>query len=209
MMTVGEMLRSMREQKKIALSDVEKNIRIRTKIIAAIEQNNWSTFSSKIYIVGIIKNYSQYLGLDTNKMLAFFRRDYEKKEVMKFKTRIAARYLTPESKKYVIGGVVILFLIFFMYFGYQIKLYLSPPSYMVLSPKERLFKIEEKVKFVGKTEKDALITVYNERIYQDDNGVFEYYVPLKNGNNVILIEITGANGKKIKVKEEFMKKSPF
>ena len=209
MLTVGDILRNTREKKGVILSDVEKHIRIREKFLKEIENNNWSTFSSKIYITGIIKNYSQYLGLDDKKMLAFFRRDYERNEEVGFKTRIANKYLTPETKKYVIFGLVTLFIFFFAYFGYQVKQYLSPPSLIILSPKETTFKIEEKIKFVAKTEKDAMVTIYSERVYQDKNGVFEYDLPLKNGKNDLSIDITGANGKKIQIKRTFIKIPAF
>jgi hypothetical protein len=208
MLTVGEILRNTRENKNILLSDIEKHIRVRAKFLNAIENNDWTFFSSKIYITGIIKNYSRYLGLDPKKMQAFFRRDYEKKEDVHFKTRIASKYLTPETKKYAIFGIIILFFLFFVYFGYQVKQYLTPPTFIVLSPKETTFRLEDKIKFVAKTEKDAMVTIAGERVYQDKNGVFIYDYPLKNGKNELTIEITGANGKKIIVKKVFVKNSP-
>ena len=94
MLTVGDILRKAREKQNIKLSDVEKQTRVRTKFLESIENNDWNFFSSKIYITGIIKNYSDYLGLDSKKVLAFFRRDYEKQEEVKFKTRVSLRYLT-------------------------------------------------------------------------------------------------------------------
>jgi hypothetical protein len=48
-------------------------------------------------------------------MLAFFRRDYEKKEDVSFKTRIASKYLTPETKKYAIYGFVLLCVLIIMF----------------------------------------------------------------------------------------------
>lgn len=209
MLTVGDILRNTREKKGIILADVERQIRVREKFLKEIENNNWNSFSSKIYITGIIKNYSQYLGLDSRKILAFFRRDYERKEEVGFKTRIASKYLTPETRKYVIFGLVLLFIFFFIYFGYQVKQYLSPPTLVILSPKETAFKIEDKIKFVAKTEKDAMVTIYGERVYQDKNGIFEYDFSLKNGKNEIIIDITGANGKKIVIKKTFVKSPVF
>lgn len=207
MLTVGEILRTAREKQNIPLINVEKHIRVRAKFLAAIENNDWSFFSSRIYIAGIIKNYSQFLGLDPRKMLAIFRRDYEKKDDIHFKTRVASKYLTPETKKYAIIGILILFFLFFVYFGYQIKQYLSPPSLIILAPKETTFKLDDKIKFAAKTEKDAMITIAGERIYQDKNGLFEYDYPLKSGKNELTIEITGANGKKVTIKKVFVKNS--
>ena len=209
MLTVGEILRKCREKQNIELSEIEKQIKVRAKLLQAIEDNNWDIFSSKIYIVGILKNYSTFLGLDTKKILAFFRRDYEKKEEVKFKTRVSNSYLTSETKRLAIIGLSCLFIIFFGYFGFQLKAYFSPPSLTVIEPTKTSFTIEDKVKFVGKTDKDALINIYGERVYQDKYGVFSYDVALKNGNNDLIIEITGANGKKTTIKKTFVRKNPF
>lgn len=209
MLTVGEILKNYREKQGINLSDVEKHIKVRSKFLQAIEENNWDGFSSKIYIAGIIKNYSQYLGLDDKRVLAFFRRDYERKEEIKFKTRVSNRYLTPETRRVVFLILSCIIIFFALYFGYQLKQYFSPPNLVVLSPSSSNFTIEDKVKFVGKTDKDAAVSIFGERVYQDKYGVFTYDFPLKNGKNELTIEIVGANGKKTIIKKTFVKNSQF
>lgn len=206
MLSVGEILKKERERLGISLNKVEKEIRIRQKFLQAVEENNWSSFTSKVYIAGIIKNYSQFLGLDPQKTLAFFRRDYERKETMRFRRRLSIRYLTPETKKLVFAGLIIAFLLFFGYFGYQLKQYFSPPKLTILSPKIETFNKEDRVKIIGKTEKDAAVSIFGERIYQNKEGVFEYDFPLKKGANQLLIEVIGANGKKTVWKKIFLRK---
>ncbi len=208
MLTVGEILKHQRESKNIQLTDVEKQIKIRTKFLQAVENNDWNFFSSKIYITGIIKNYADFLELDPKKMLAFFRRDYEKKEDVRFKRRIASAYLTPETKKVVIMILTGIFLIFFAYFGFQMKSYLSPPSIVFMSPKSDHFTTETAVEVTGKTDKDAMITISGDRVFQDKDGIFKYSLPLHNGQNVLTIDLTGANGKKATIRKTFYKNSP-
>ncbi len=209
MLTVGEILKNYREEQGILLSKVEKKIKVRSKFLSAVEENNWNFFSSKVYIIGIIKNYSNYLGLDSRKMLAFFRRDYERKEEVKFKTRISSKYLTPETRRVVLLIISLIILFFALYFGYQLKQFFSPPILTIISPQMNSFTIEDRVKVVGKTDKDAAVTIFGERIYEDKYGVFSYDFPLKNGKNELTIEIIGANGKKTVVKKIFIKNSPF
>ncbi len=203
MLTVGEILKQEREKKGLTLPDIEKDIRVRTKFLKAIEENRWDIFTSKIYIEGLIKNYSGLLGLDTKKMLAFFRREYEKKEVLTFRKSISSKYLTPETKKYLYRLIVLIFLSFFVYFIYQLKLYLSPPKVEIVSPTTSTFKREERVRIIGKTEPEAAVTIFGNRIYQNKNGVFVYDFPLKEGRNELIIEVVGANGKKNVLKKEF------
>ncbi|MDO9028296.1 MAG: helix-turn-helix domain-containing protein [Candidatus Roizmanbacteria bacterium] len=208
MLSVGTILKKEREKKGLLLIDIEKQIKVREKYLKAIEEEDWNFFSSRIYIIGILKNYSRVLSLDEKKILAFFRRDYEKKEEVKFKRKITSAYLTSETKKFLKLGLVILSVFFIGYFIYQLKIYFSPPSFTFLTPKVKNFTIEKSVKISGKTDKDTMITIAGERIYQNKEGVFIYDYSLNEGNNKLIINLTGANGKKTTIEKTFFKKTP-
>jgi len=208
MLSVGTILKKEREKKGLLLIDIEKQIKVREKYLKAIEEEDWNFFSSKIYITGILKNYSRVLSLDEKKILAFFRRDYEKKEEVKFKRKVTSAYLTSETKKFLKFGLIFLTLFFVSYFIYQLKIYFSPPSFTLLTPKVKNFTIEKNVKISGKTDKDTMITIANERVYQNKDGVFSYEFSLNEGENKITINLIGANGKKTMVEKTFFKKTP-
>lgn len=205
MLTVGEILKREREKKNISLKDVEKRIRVREKYLKALEENNWSHFSSKIYISGIIKNYANFLGLESGNMLAFFRRDYEKTEEMKFKRRISSKYLTPQTRKIAAIAIGLVFVFFFSYFGYQLTLYFLPPKVEIISPTLTQFKDDQQLRIRAKTEKEATITIFGERIFQDKQGNFEYNFPLHKGKNELVIEVISASGKKQIIKKEYFR----
>lgn len=203
MLTVGEILKNEREKKGYSLLHIEKKIRIRESFLRAVEENNWSRSASKIYIEGIIKNYALFLGLDPKRVLAFFRRDYEKIDDVSFRKAVSSKHLIPESKKYATLGLIILILTFLSYFAYQLKLYFSPPKVQLLAPKESIFKKTDKIRIVGKTEKEAVVTIFKDRVFQNRDGVFSYDFALNKGKNTLVIEVTGANGKKSTLKKEF------
>ncbi len=203
MLTVGEILKSEREKKGYSLPHIGKKMRIRESFLQAVEENNWSKFSSRIYIQGIIKNYALFLGLEPKRALAFFRRDYEKKDDVTFRKAVTSRHLIPESKKYATIGLIFLITIFFAYFSYQLKLYLSPPKVQLLAPKEGVFKKTDRIQIVGKTESEAVVTIFKDRVFQNKDGVFTYDYALNMGKNTLLIEVTGANGKKTTLLKEF------
>lgn len=208
MLTVGEILKKERLNQGLTLAIIEKRLKVREKFIKDIEDNNWNSFSSKIYITGILKNYSRILGLDSKKVLAFFRRDYERKEEVKFKEKVSSADLTSESKKIFRFSIIVAVLIFMAYFGYQLQLYFRPPKLEILNPKTNSFTTENRVKITGKTDKEAQVTIVNQRVYLENDGTFNYELPLKEGENKIVIELTGANGKKSTVEKVFYKKSP-
>ncbi len=206
MLSVGEILRREREKQNKTLRDIEKQSRVREKVLLAVEENNWDSFSSKVYITGAIKNYAATLDLDPDKMLAYFRRDYEKKEVIRFKQNLPLQNLLPETKKIVFAMIVVIFLLFSAYFGYQLKLYTTPPTVEIISPSKNTFRNVERIKIKAKTEKEANITIFGERVYQNkgEEGIFEYDLPMKKGVNTLTVEVVGANGKKTILTREFI-----
>lgn len=203
MLTVGEILQTERLKKNLGLKDIEKKIRVREKFLRALEQNDWRIFSSKIYISGIIRNYSAVLGLNPEKMLAFFRREYARKEDITFKKRITSKHLTPQTRRYFVFGISLVSLLFFLYFGYELFRYLSPPKIEIVAPLGATIKRENRVRVVGKTEKEAVITIFGDRVYQNREGIFTYDFPLKPGKNTLKIEVIGANGKKSTIRKDF------
>jgi len=205
MLSVGKLLKSARERKKISLHDVEKRIKVREKFIHALEEDKWDIFTSRIYITGILKNYTRFLELDERKILAFFRREYKRIEEIKFKETVSTSYLSSDSKRTIIMGFIFICFLLVGYFSYQLFQYLKPPSVQILSPQSYTFKRELTVKVVGKTEKESVITIMGERIYQNKEGIFEYIMPLKQKENILSIEVVGANGKKIVIKKFFKK----
>lgn len=205
MLTVGKILRRERKKKGISLTEVEKELKVRKKFLQAVEENNWDRFPSKIYIIGIIRNYARYLNLDPERIVAFFRRDYERKESLGFKRRISSHYLKSDAKKLIAIAIGLVFFVFFIYFGYQLKLYLSPPKVVLLSPKKTRFRVEKKLTIVGKADKESEISIFGEKIYPNDQGIFKYNFPLKEGKNELVIKVIGANGKKTVLKKVFYK----
>ncbi len=206
MLSVGKILQKQRLNLNLTLKDIEKKLKIREKYLKALEEENWNFFSSKIYIIGIIKNYSKLLGLDEKKILAFFRRDYEKKEEIKFKEKVSVRYLTPETKKIISIIFAVVCLFFLSYFSYQFYLYFKPPSLTLISPTTDKFVRQDKITITGKTSKDTIINIAGQRIYQDKNGVFNYNFPLTQKVNKLRIELIGANGKKSVFEKVFYNK---
>ena len=204
MLSVGSVLRKERRRLGLSLEDVEKKTRIRKKYLEAIEDNDWSAFASKVYVTGLIKNYSKFFDLDEEKMAAYFRRDYERREEVKFKKRVEQKYFKSERKRIVIVLLMLIFLGFASYFGYQLSLYFKPPTIELLAPEERVFRSAERVTIQGKTENDATVRIFEDRVFQNEQGIFEYDFPLQEGKNTLIIQVTGANGRETRLEEVFI-----
>ncbi len=64
MKDIGNFLRERREARGISLIEVEKDLKIRKKYLQALEEGNIDVIPGKTYIIGYLRNYSKYLGID-------------------------------------------------------------------------------------------------------------------------------------------------
>lgn len=202
---VGEYLKSERKLKRISLSQLEELTKIRQKQLIAVEESDWSQFPSKTYTLGVIKAYSRALKLDEEKMMAFFRREYELSETTKFKQKIRLKEYTPISRKIFLIISLVFFLLFSMYFANQIRLYVSPPAVEILEPTKDHLKRVQKFTVAGKTEKNAIVEVNGKLLPLDEKNIFSIQIPLVDNPTVVKIVVTGANGKKTVVEKKYYK----
>jgi hypothetical protein len=70
--TVGSLLRESREARGLTLDDAARATRIRVKYLAVIEADEFESLPSAAQARGFLRNYSEYLGLDADEVLALF-----------------------------------------------------------------------------------------------------------------------------------------
>ena len=83
MKDIGNFLRERREARGISLIEVEKDLKIRKKYLQALEEGNIDAIPGKTYLIGYLKNYSKYLGIDEeniNQIIQTYK-NLEKKKV--------------------------------------------------------------------------------------------------------------------------------
>lgn len=201
MRTVGEILKKARTEKKLTLEDVERILRIRKKFLLALEENDWDSLPSLPYIKGFLKNYSTYLGLMPQEMMAIFRRQFGEKEKAGLLPKGLAHPLDEPSfhitPQFMVTGIIISFLVvFFGYLLLQYKIYTSPPSLSVDKPPEGAIVHSDRVDVSGKTDSDAVVAVNNQKIAINSNGEFTTTLTLNPGINTITVESISKYGKK-------------
>mgnify|MGYP001545304604 FL=1 len=70
---VGHTLCLTREQAGQALADVAAHLRIRHPYLLAIEEGRFDDLPGRIYAIGFLRSYSEYLGLDEAAVIAAFK----------------------------------------------------------------------------------------------------------------------------------------
>lgn len=200
MKTVGEVLKETREAKFYTLDEIEKATKIRKELLQALEEDDWSKLPPPTFVQGFIKNYGKFLGLEQNKLLAIFRREFSDK---KNPPKILEAWANPIDKKKfrltptkvlstVIVGIVAAFLI---YLWFEYRFLVGSPFLEITSPNNQTTTETDVVKVVGKTDPEAKVKINNQEVGVDVSGNFSEELKLADSANTITITATSKYGK--------------
>ena len=138
--SVGDRLRDAREAKGVDLFRVERDTKIRSKFLAALEDGDFADLPGDVYARGFLRNYASYLGLDADEVEEEWRREAGATTPVREQAFVGPRPLTMrrgivfQRSHLAIVGVVIIVAVVGIYFGYQVTRFLSYPTVGVTSP---------------------------------------------------------------------------
>lgn len=73
-MKVGDILRKARLEKKITIPELAENIKVSIAHIEAIEDGKFETIPARVYLMGFIRAYADYVDLDSEKIIGLLKR---------------------------------------------------------------------------------------------------------------------------------------
>src|SRR3989344_575615 len=174
METAGDLLRRQRLKLKVTFTQISDLTKIPVKTLKAIEKNRFSDLPGATYSQGFVKNYASALNLDPSRGLAVWRRDFN---LLKSKTIIpaglsrplGATRASPLTSSILSIGLVVLTAA--GYLGWSIYNLYQPPKLTVSQPNEAATVLSP-VTVVGKTERDASLTLNGKTISLEPDGSF-------------------------------------
>ena len=127
--TPGQIIKAAREARQISMSEVAQRLLLSKQIITAIEEDNYSKISAKVYAEGYLKAYAQFLQIPVDTLLASFRRlnvysDSEVKTEIKTQVNDSAIELKRRRTNFILL-VVLLVLILGLLMTLVIKSYIN------------------------------------------------------------------------------------
>jgi cytoskeletal protein RodZ len=205
MKTVGHILLTERKKKKWTLEEVQKFTKIHPSYIKALEADDYSIFQGRVHAKGFLKIYAEFLELNVNELMAFWRRenDSDPKRHRNTKKEKERLWLPKKIKMPVVAfsyktGAFLLalgmFLIFFSYVFYQYKRYSQDPVLIIVSPKNNSVSESNFVSVKGRTEKESEFFINNQPVPVDDSGEFETAIKLSPGVNTLNIFVKNKLG---------------
>ena len=204
MRTVGQVLKEERERKFYTLDEIEKSTKIRKELLSALEDGQYQKLPPQTFVQGFIKNYGKFLGLNTEKLLAVYRREFSEG---KNPPRILESFSNPlDKRKFKITpakalgtAVLTLIIIFFAYLWFEYRFLVGAPYLEVQQPTDQQSSSQPSVIVSGRTDTEAKVTINNQEIQVDSSGKFSQEIKLSDNVNSIAIVSTSKSGKETKI----------
>ncbi|MDR1428979.1 MAG: helix-turn-helix domain-containing protein [Spirochaetaceae bacterium] len=102
--SLGEKLRSARESKGLDFEYVGRETNIARRYLEALESEDFSQFPGEPYILGFMRNYGEYLGLDVDELISLYRSLRIQEQPIPVEELLLPRKQFP--KKLVIGIII-------------------------------------------------------------------------------------------------------
>ncbi len=115
--TVGQLLKQRRETLGISLEKTRLDTRITIKYLTAIENDKWDTFPAKVYVLGFLKKYAEYLGLEKDSIINIFNESQREQKSYPKKTNTKKVIKEPKTgapKKNISSVKYIIFILVFV-----------------------------------------------------------------------------------------------
>ncbi len=204
MRTVGQVLKQTREEKFYTLEEVEKATKIRKELLEALEEGRYQKLPPPAFIQGFIKNYGKFLSLDSEKLLAIFRREFSEQ---KNPPRILESFINPVDKnrlrltptKIISSSVLALIVIFFVYLWFEYRFLAGVPFLEVEAPGDQVTVVASQIQVAGRTDPENKVSINNQEIGVDANGRFSQEIKLTETTNKITITSLSKTGKTTQV----------
>jgi len=191
--TLGQRLRTVREEANITLDEAEKNTGVPKKYLLALEEGNYQILPATVYIKNYLRFYAEFLQVSPGMVIDLYEQErkiiepwQERKGEEKLKNKSAPKtIITPKRIR---NSIIFLIIVAcFVYLGFEIKKIISPPFLEIVSPQENVVIDKNSIDIYGKTESESTVTVNGQEVFITTEGNFNETIELTDGLNTIEI----------------------
>ncbi len=119
---VGKLLKEMRLQKDLSISDVSKKLCIRKIYLEAIEDSNYKELPPLPYGVGFIRSYAEYLGLNSGNIVELYKEETNIKPDKDIFVLEPQNEATVPNRKYLLISLLAIIFVYFLWYAYNNKI---------------------------------------------------------------------------------------
>ena len=218
-------LAAARERKGVDLYRAERDTKIRSRYLAALEHGDYRELPGAVYTKGFLRNYAIYLGLDPEDVLRQWRRergDHVPTEpaVVAPRTILEPQRPLAFSPSVVVAALMTLGVVVFgVYLAVQLLRFAKPPSLSVTNPATAVLDVEEATttyRLAGTATPGATVTVsvpgrtQPYRVTALSSGTWSVDVDLRRGTNQFDIDaVDPETGKQTETPRTVIIKVPY
>ncbi len=214
-----------RERKGVDLFRAERDTKIRSRYLAALERGDYRELPGAVYTKGFLRNYAVYLGLDPEEVLRQWRRergDQTPTEAVIIAPRTIVESPRPLqfSPSIVVAGLMTFAVVLFgVYLAFQLLRFAKPPLLAVTNPATAVVDVEESAisfRLEGTSSPGATVTVsvpgqtQPHRVTARSDGTWSVDVDLRRGTNQFDIDaVDPETGKPTETPQKVIIKVPY
>jgi cytoskeletal protein RodZ len=197
---LGEVLRTAREAKGVDLARVERDTKIRSRYLSALERSDYRDLPGAVYTKGFLRNYGAYLGLDTEYLVDLYRLESAGVTPERLTVPTPPRPITSRrGRAFVLtpGAVVAALLtvgvgVFVVYLVSEFVTFARTPELTITDPAGDVAGYQGTAYTIrGVTEPNSSVTVSglpeNPTVTADEEGAFSIRVELLPGRNLVTL----------------------
>lgn len=198
--TLGDFLAASRKKLNLDTKTVSLLTQIKPAYLDSLEAGSWTKLPSEVYVKGFLKQLASVYGLIENDLVVQFEKErgYEPPAAPQ---RVG--WLKPQininPRTMVVTAGCILVLLTVGYIASQIRSVLAPPLLNLTDPAGDLNLTGSSIVISGQTEIGADVSINNQTVVVDKNGIFTENLILSPGLNVIEVKSINKFGKESRV----------
>jgi cytoskeletal protein RodZ len=201
---LGQKLSKARKKLKLSLDEIELKIKVRAKYLQALEEGDYLSLPSNVYVVGFLTSYAKFLKLDPKELIDLYqteRRSFgeSSESLLKSSNKISDRAIVITPKTLIWPGIVISVLFVIGYIFYQVNGFASAPKLEIAAPGTDFVTTEDEVTFEGDTDMGANLTINGQLVTVAEGGHFKENIKLQKGLNTV--EVAAKNKTKKETKK--------
>lgn len=206
---LGDKLKRARLRKKCTVKEAEEATRIRARFILALESDAWEQLPSNIYGRGYLLQYADFLGLSRSGVLEEYNKERKlfahrcrraNESLIPPRTfKLPRFFITTKILSYTLSAFLVLAI--GGYLTIQINKFAAVPVLEIASPTSAdssplsaVLVADPTVVVTGQTSVGAELTINNELVIVDSEGVFHHKIELSRGENIIQIKAINRSG---------------
>lgn len=210
MKTVGDILKEARRRKRLSFGEISIATKIHPRFLRALEEGEYGVFSSEVHVRGFLRNYAKELGLDVEEVLAFWRREYKPSAPkLRSPTKPLGGPRIKITPSLILSTLVILLVTaFFSYLVIEYQSFAGVPVLTLKEPASDLTVNKPALNVVGKTDRDAVLTINGQRIDLGTEGEFATTISLSEGVNILTLVSISKLGKEARLTRTVVYEKP-